>query len=692
MQRIKKRDGRIVAFDNTKITDAMGKAFRVVRGKTDRQLLSDLTGRVAGVLEARFNSFTPEVEQIQDIVEQALMEAGLYDVARAYILYRERRREQREENRREALHQVKSGRLSVVKRDGRREPFDERKIRRYLQHAVEGYEGVIHVNDLVEECELGLYEGISTSDIAELTTMTAKNFIERDPCYSEITARLFLQSLYKTVLGENIAWEKLEESCRISFQENLRRGVNAGRLVPELLEYDLEKMAGYIKVNRDRELGYLGLQTLYDRYFIRDVKTGRCLETPQGFWMRVAMGLAVNEENREERAAEFYEVLSTLRYVCSTPTLFHSGTPHPQLSSCYLTTIVDDLNHIFKSYADNAQLSKWSGGLGNDWTNVRATGALIKSTGVNSQGVIPFLKIANDTTVAINRSGKRRGATCAYLETWHYDIEDFLDLRRNTGDERRRTHDMNTAHWIPDLFIKRVMEEAHWTLFSPDETPDLHDKYGLAFEEAYTAYERMADEGKIRLFKKVKAMDLWKRMITRLFETGHPWITFKDPCNLRSPQDHAGVVHSSNLCTEITLNTSPEETAVCNLGSVNLSRHIDGGNLNRELIASTVKTAMRMLDNVIDINFYPTAEARTANLRHRAVGLGIMGFQDSLYRLNIDFDSERASDFADESMELISYHAILASTELARERGHYESYPGSKWERGIFPQDTLDIL
>lgn len=692
MQRIKKRDGRIVAFDDSKITDAMGKAFRVVRGRTDRQALHELTARAKNLLASRFNSFTPEVEQIQDIVEQTLMEAGLYDVARAYILYRERRRERREENRQEALYQAKSGRLNVVKRDGRHEPFDERKLKRCLQHAIDGYEGVIHVNDLVEECEVGLYEGIATSDIAELSVMTAKNFIERDACYSEITARLFLQSLYKIVIGKNTDWNNLETAYCESFKENLRLGVECGRLVPALLEYDLDRITGFMQIKRDRELGYLGLQTLYDRYFIRDIATDRCLETPQGFWMRVAMGLAISEDRREERAAEFYEVLSTLRYVCSTPTLFHSGTPHPQLSSCYLTTIEDDLNHIFKSYADNAQLSKWSGGLGNDWTGVRATGALIKSTGVNSQGVIPFLKIANDTTVAINRSGKRRGATCAYLETWHYDIEDFLDLRRNTGDERRRTHDMNTANWIPDLFIKRVMDDAQWTLFSPDETPDLHDRYGRAFEEAYIEYERKAEEGQIRLFKKVRAMDLWKKMITRLFETGHPWITFKDPCNIRSPQNHAGVVHSSNLCTEITLNTSSEETAVCNLGSVNLSRHIERGQLNRDMIAATVNTAMRMLDNVIDINFYPTPEARTANLRHRAVGLGIMGFQDSLYRLNIDFDSERASDFADECMELISYHAISGSAELARGRGAYESYPGSKWDRGIFPQDSLDLL
>ncbi len=692
MHKIKKRDGRIVEFDSDKISGAMEKAFRVVRGRADREAISGLTDRVISLIDERFTSFTPEVEQVQDIVEQTLMEAGFFDVARAYILYRERRRELREERKRDALQQIKSGRLQVTKKDGRSEPFDERKLRKYLQFAVEGYEGVLHVNDLVEQCELGLYEGIKTSDIAELTTLTARNFIERDPCYSEITARLFLQSLYRIVFGEAVDWNNLEFHYRESFKSNLKAAISAGRLQDGLLQYDLDNIASHLKIERDKYLGYLGLQTLYDRYFIRDIATARCLETPQGFWMRVALGLAVNEPERERRAVEFYEILSSLRYVSSTPTLFHAGTKHPQLSSCYLTTIEDDLNHIFKSYSDNAQLSKWSGGLGNDWTNVRATGAQIKSTGVNSQGVIPFLKIANDTTVAINRSGKRRGATCAYLETWHYDIEDFLDLRRNTGDERRRTHDMNTANWIPDLFIKRVMEGGEWTLFSPEEVPDLHHKYGKAFEEAYVGYERMVDNGEIRLFKRIKAQDLWKKMITRLFETGHPWITFKDPCNVRSPQDHAGVVHSSNLCTEITLNTSKDETAVCNLGSVNLVRHISNGRFDRELLSETVAIAMRMLDNVIDINYYPTSEAKTANLRHRAVGLGIMGFQDALYRLNINFDSDAATSFADESMELIAYNAILSSARLAEERGTYETYPGSKWERGIFPQDTLDLL
>ncbi len=692
MEKIKKRDGRVVEYNPAKISAAMAKAFVAVRGQTDSNLLDTLTERVSDIIEKRFPSLSPEVEQIQDIVEQTLMASGHFDIARAYILYRERRRQVREEKRREALEYIKSGRLNVVKRDGSLQAFEERKLRKYFMHAVDGYQGVVHVNDLVEQCELGLHEGITTASISELAVMTARNFIERDPCYMEITARLFLQALYREVIGGKTAGETLAALCRETFIKNINHGVATQRLAPKMAEFNLPELAGVLDISRDNYLGFIGLQTLSDRYFLRDIQTGQCLETPQAFWMRVAMGLAVNEPEKEKRAAEFYEVLSSLRYVCSTPTLFHAGTPYPQLSSCYLSTVEDDLAHIFKSYSDNAQLSKWSGGLGNDWTSVRATGALIKTTGVPSQGIIPFLKIANDTTVAINRSGKRRGATCAYLETWHLDIEDFLDLRRNTGDERRRTHDMNTANWIPDLFIKRVLENGDWTLFSPEEVPDLHHKYGRAFEAAYTEYERRAECGEMRMFRKVKAGDLWKKMITRLFETGHPWITFKDPSNIRSPQDHVGVVHGSNLCTEITLNTSREEIAVCNLGSINLVRHLANNRLDEDLLSETVKTAVRMLDNVIDINYYPVPEARTANLRHRAVGLGIMGFQDALYTLGYDFDSDRAVQFADESMEMISYQAILASAHLARERGVYETYPGSKWERGIFPQDTLDLL
>jgi ribonucleoside-diphosphate reductase alpha chain len=505
-----------------------------------------------------------------------------------------------------------------------------------------------------------------------------------------LAARVYLQRIYKEVFGVSTDGENLAELYRASFRRNISRGVEEELFTSRLLDFDLQRLAEEIQPERDRHFGYLGIQTLYERYFVK--KDGRLFETPQSFWMRVAMGLAIDEENREERAIEFYGVLSELRFVASTPTLFHSGLTHPQLSSCYLSTVQDDLTHIFKVIADNAQLSKWSGGIGNDWTAIRGTGSMINSTHVESQGVIPFLKIANDTTVAINRSGKRRGATCAYLETWHLDIEDFLDLRRNTGDDRRRTHDMNTANWIPDLFMKRVQEQADWTLFSPDETPDLHETFGREFERRYTAYEQAAAEGKIQKFKKVEAVKLWRKMLTRLFETGHPWITFKDPSNVRSPQDHAGVVHNSNLCTEITLNNSADETAVCNLGSVNLSRHTSEYGLDRELLADTVNTAMRMLDNVIDINYYPTVEARNSNMRHRPVGLGLMGLQDALFKLKHPFESADALRFVDETMEYISYNAILASSRLAAERGSYESFPGSKWDRDILPQDTIELL
>ncbi|MCK4774691.1 MAG: ribonucleoside-diphosphate reductase subunit alpha, partial [Candidatus Krumholzibacteria bacterium] len=469
-------------------------------------------------------------------------------------------------------------------------------------------------------------------------------------------------------------------------------GVEAGRLDPRLLKYDLDKLAGELRPEHDRLFTYLGAQVLHDRYFLKNIEQ-EILETPQYFWMRVAMGLALAEsEDREGWALRFYDILSSLHYVPSTPTLFHSGTTHAQMSSCYLTTVNDDLAHILKSIGDNAQLSKWSGGLGNDWSNIRGTGALIKSTNVGSQGVIPFLKIVDATTAAINRSGKRRGATCVYLEAWHYDFEDFLELRKNTGDERRRTHDTNTASWIPDLFMKRIAEDKEWTLFSPDETPDLHGTYGSDFEERYRAYERMADKGDIRLFRKVRAVDLWRKMITMLFETGHPWITFKDPCNIRSPQDHAGVVHSSNLCTEITLNTSSDETAVCNLGSVNLARHVEDGEIAFDRLKYTVETAIRMLDNVIDLNFYPTTEAQNANMRHRPIGLGVMGLQDALYSVEIPFDSDEAVELSDRIQEFVSYHAIFTSSRLAAHKGRYGSYEGSKWDRGIFPYDTVALL
>ena len=523
----------------------------------------------------------------------------------------------------------------------------------------------------------------------------ARSLIVKEPGYSCAAARLLLDLIYHEALDREVTDEPLDLAEVWSlypqmFKKYVQRGVAVERLSPELLKFDLDALGAAIRPERDLDLRYLGLQTLYDRYFIH--AGGRRLETPQLFWMRVAMGLALNEDDPTRRAAEFYEVMSTLRFCPSSPTLFNAGTLHPQLSSCFLTTIDDDLHSIFQGIYNNAMLSKWSGGLGNDWTPVRALGSYIKGTNGKSQGVIPFLKVANDTAVAVNQGGKRRGAVCAYLETWHLDIEDFLQLRRNTGDERRRTHDMHTAHWIPDLFMKRVEAGGHWTLFSPCDVPDLHDLYGRAFEKRYEEYEAMADRGEIVHFKRVEARELWRRMLTMLFETGHPWITFKDPSNLRNTQAHAGVVHSSNLCTEILLNTSSDEVAVCNLGSINLAWHIQGGRLDVEALRATVATAMRMLDNVIDINFYPIEAARRSNLRHRPVGLGIMGFQDALHKLGIAYASEEAVAFADRSMEHIAYAAILASAHLAKERGRYPSYEGSTWERGLMPHDTLELL
>ena len=691
---VKKRNGIVVKFDRNKITDAIRKAIVATRGNANNIDLSSLTDEVIEGIESRYVGYkTPDVEGIQDIVEKTIMDFGLYDVAKAYILYRERHRQMREAREKAILQQIDSGLISVTKRNGTKEKFEEKKLRRHLAKAFLGYEGVANVEDFLRQCELGVYDGIKSSDIAKLAILTARSYIEYEPMiYSTVTTRLFLSLLYSETLSEDLLSDRAEETYARSFVSAIELAVRQETLSKEMLGFDLRKLAENLKMRRDELIEYRGLQTLYDRYFMKDKLSKTPIETPQFFWMRVAMGLSLNERDRDDVAIKFYEVISSLRFVPSTPTLFHSGTLSPQLSSCYLTTVEDDLHHIFKAISDNAQLSKWSGGLGNDWTNVRATGSLIKSTQVESQGVIPFLKIASDATVAINRSGKRRGATCAYLETWHLDVEDFIDLRRTTGDERRRTQDMDTANWIPDLFVKRVMADADWTLFSPNEVLELHQTYGKAFEEKYLAYEEVARQNKLQLFKTVKAKTLWRKMITSLFETSHPWMVFKDPANIRSPQDHVGVVHSSNLCTEITLNTSKDETAVCNLGSLNLAQHIMNGKLDTELLRETVTTAMRMLDNVIDICYYPTPEAKTSNIRHRPVGLGIMGYQDALYMLDLKFDSQEALKFADESMETISYYAIFASTELARERGGYETFKGSKWDRGLLPLDTMDLL
>ena len=685
-----KRNGEIVDFDSSRIKKAISKAVEATKANVDQLLVDEIARDIVAEVEGRFTDFYPNVENVQDVVEKHLVKRELYEVAKGYILYRADRQKVREQMRRKDMEKILLGRLKVKKMDGRTVLFDINKIRKTLKRAVKGFEKEVSIDEIAAETIKNVYDGIKTEEIERAMILAAVSFIERDLAYSYVSSRLFMQKLYKEVIGQSVNSEVEDILYRESFIQGIKKGVENKLLDKKLLDFDLVKMSKGLMLERDELLQFMGMQTLYERYFMKLDK--RRLELPQAFWMRAAMGLAVNEKNKEQKAIEFYELLSSLRFVSSTPTLFHSGTTHPQLSSCYLTTIEDDLNHIFKCIGDNAQLSKWSGGLGNDWTNIRATGAWIKSTNVESQGVIPFLKIANDVTMAINRSGKRRGATCAYLETWHLDVEDFMDLRKNTGDDRRRTHDMNTANWIPDLFMKRVLSDGEWTLFTPNEVPELHHIYGREFEKKYTEYEEKARNGEIKKFKTMPALKLWRKMLSMLFETGHPWITFKDPCNVRSPQDHAGVVHSSNLCTEITLNTSKDETAVCNLGSINLGRHVIDGKLDVDLLASSVKTAIRMLDNVIDINFYPTEEAKNSNFRHRPIGLGIMGLQDALYKTNIPFDTEHAVEFSDRSMEIISYYAILASSELAKEMGSYESYKGSKWDRGIFPNDTIKLL
>ncbi len=692
VDQIKKRNGSVVPFDQQRIADAILKASLSVDGEIEHDIIQDLTLAISDNLEAVYGEGTPEVEAIQDLIEQELMRSGYFQTARNYIVYREEHKKQRQAERQEQAEKLVSTGLSVIQKDGSKETFKPAKLRKTVQRFTDGL-GNVEVDRIAEAVKTNLYDGISVAELFDAIVMVGRSFIERDTDYTKFTARLLLHKMAQDITEEGDV-KKIPTAYRDTFIKNLKRAVKEDRLQKALLDFDLEDLAKYMELERDYLFDYMGLQVLYDRYFLRAAGSDDIvLEMPQAFWMRVAMGMALNEgKDKNDWAKKFYDIISSHRYVPSTPTLFHSGTTYPQLSSCYLNTVQDDLLDIFKVYSDNAQLSKYSGGIGTDWTSIRATGSLIKTTNVSSQGVIPFLKIANDVTVAINRSGKRRGATCAYLETWHMDIEEFLELRKNTGDDRRRTHDMDTAHWIPDLFMKRIQEGAMWTLFSPDETPELHETYGRKFEELYTDYEAKADKGEIANFKRIPAVDLWRKMITMLFETGHPWITFKDPSNVRSPQDHVGVIHNSNLCTEITLNNSDTETAVCNLGSVNIALHVKGEVIDHDKIKETVGLAMRMLDNVVDLNFYPTKETKGSNMKHRPVGLGIMGFQDALYQLDIDFASEAAVEFADVSMELISYYAILGSSELARERGAYESFKGSKWDRGIFPVDTLALL
>jgi ribonucleoside-diphosphate reductase alpha chain len=630
---------------------------------------------------------------VQDQVELGLMRGGHHEIARAYVLYRERRAQERA--RQSAQQTPKAPALHVLD-GGQRVTLDLDNLKRLIESACEGLGGDVKSDPIVAETLRNLYDGVPMDEVYKASILAARTLIEKDPDYTYATARLLLHTIFKEVLGRDLPPSEMAHSYVDYFPGFVKKGVQAQLLDERLLQYDLEKLGAALKAERDLKFDYLGLQTLYDRYFLHVRKTR--IELPQAFFMRVAMGLALNEVDREARAIEFYEVLSSFDFMSSTPTLFNSGTLRSQLSSCYLTTVPDHLDGIYESIKENALLSKFAGGLGNDWTRVRALGSHIKGTNGESQGVVPFLKVVNDTAVAVNQGGKRKGAVCTYLETWHLDIEEFLELRKNTGDDRRRTHDMNTANWVPDLFMRRVMEKGEWTLFSPSDVPDLHDKFGIEFEQAYAAYEEKARRGEIKPSRTMPATDLWRKMLSMLFETGHPWITFKDACNIRSPQQHAGVVHSSNLCTEITLNTSDTETAVCNLGSVNLLNHlkdVPAGSskvLDQDKLKRTITTAMRMLDNVIDINYYAVKKARDSNLRHRPVGLGVMGFQDALYELRIPYASAEAVTFADRSMEAVCYHAYWASTELARERGKYSSYQGSLWDQGVLPLDTLELL
>ena len=695
-----RRNGAVVPFEPNKIAVALMKAFLAVHGTQGaasasvREVVEQLTQNVVrALMRSRPGGGTFHIEDVQDQVELGLMRSSNHEVARAYVLYRERRAQERTQQSQQAAPVMQEPALHVLD-GGKRVALDLNYLKSLMVNACAGLGKDVSPEPIVAETMRNLYDGVPMEEVYKASILASRTLIEKDPDYTYVTARLLMHTIAKEILGKEVTQDQMAEEYINYFPQFIKKGVDNDLLDDKLMQFDLKKLAQALKPERDLQFDYLGLQTLYDRYFLH-VRKQR-IEMPQAFFMRVAMGLSVNEINREARAIEFYEVLSSFDFMSSTPTLFNSGTLRPQLSSCYLTTVPDDLDGIYESIKENALLSKFAGGLGNDWTRVRAMGSHIKGTNGESQGVVPFLKVVNDTAVAVNQGGKRKGAVCTYLETWHLDIEEFLELRKNTGDDRRRTHDMNTANWIPDLFMRRVMEKGDWTLFSPSDCPDLHDKFGADFEKAYTAYEAKAERGEIKPSKKVPANDLWRKMLSMLFETGHPWITFKDACNVRSPQQHAGVVHSSNLCTEITLNTSDTETAVCNLGSVNLSRHLkdsaNGKVLDHDKLKKTISTAMRMLDNVIDINYYAVKKARDSNIRHRPVGLGLMAFQDSLYEMRISYASQAAVEFADQSMEAICYYAYWASTELAKERGQYSSYKGSLWDQGILPLDTIDLL
>ena len=696
--KIVRRNGSVVGFEPGKIAVALTKAFLAVSGGQGaasarvRELVSQLTDNVVGALtRGKLAGGMFHIEDIQDHVELALMRSGEHEVARSYVLYRERHAQERATAKAEVAPQPSV--INVIEK-GVTRPLDIQALRTIILSACSGFESTTSPQVIETETIKNLYDGVPLEEVYKSAILVARTLIEKDPSYNQVTARLLMHLVRREVLGEEALQSEMDERYPEYFPKFIKRGIEGGLLDKKLAQFDLKRMAAGLKPERDQQFTYLGLQTLFDRYFLHldEVR----IELPQAFFMRVAMGLALGEIDREARALEFYELLSSFDFMSSTPTLFNSGTVHSQLSSCYLSTVSDDLDGIYEAIKENALLAKYAGGLGNDWTPVRALGSHIKGTNGKSQGVVPFLKVVNDTAVAVNQGGKRKGAVCTYLETWHLDIEEFLELRKNTGDERRRTHDMNTANWIPDLFMRRVMENKPWTLFSPSDVPDLHDKFGKAFEESYVRHEERAARGEIKVFRTLQAVNMWRKMLSMLFETGHPWITFKDPCNIRSPQQHVGVVHSSNLCTEITLNTNDAEIAVCNLGSVNMVAHMksEGGRwvLDHDKLKRTISTAMRMLDNVIDINYYAVAKARNSNLKHRPVGMGIMGFQDCLHVMHMPYASNDAVEFADRSMEAVCYYAYWASSELARERGRYASYKGSLWDRGILPQDSLRLL
>ena len=698
--KIIKRNRNIVAFDESKIQVAITKAYLAVEGSNAvasdriRDQIQQLTKEVADALKSRFPiDGVINIEFVQDQVELALMRNSQNKVARAYVLYRDERRKERERSEKKELAKDKNT-LLITMPDGSIQELDKKRMATIVDEACCDLKDV-EAEPVIKEALRNLYNEAKLEDVHKALIMSARTMIEKEPNYTYVSARLLLDSLRcealtKLAVCNEATFDEMKAIYPEYFSKFIQHGVDKGIMDAQLLNFNLEELGKALLPERDMKFTYLSLQTLYDRYFIHD--DGTRYELPQAFFMRVAMGLATREEKKEQRAIEFYRLLSSFDYMSSTPTLFSSGTTRPQLSSCYLTTVPDDLDGIYAALKDNALLSKFAGGLGNDWTPVRAMGAHIQGTNGKSQGVVPFLNVADATAIAVNQGGKRKGAVCAYLECWHLDVEEFLELRKNTGDDRRRTHDMNTALWVPDLFMQRVDAKEDWTLFSPNDAPELHDNYGKEFTRHYIKYEQAAQDGSIKNFKKIPAIKLWRKMLSMLFETGHPWLTFKDACNLRSPQQHTGVIHSSNLCTEITLNTSQDEIAVCNLGSVNLPAHIKNGKLDAKKLEKTINTAIRMLDNVIDVNYYSVPQARNSNLKHRPIGLGMMGFQDALYELKLDYASTEAVNFADKSMEMISYYAIAASTELALERGYYQSYEGSLWSQGILPIDSIHIL